>query len=110
MQSPVKGLTFSIPALYTPYYDYCDLSYEGDRYLYKIEQWDTWSFPAEFTEYNLSELNTTFAKGTWSTVKNSVTRTYVCNFTYVDASERARLKQFFTERNTFARGIAWSKK
>lgn len=109
LTSPVKGLLFTRPSLYTPYYYYSDLSYEGNRYLSKVEQIDTWKIPKTFKKYNFTNLNNSYAKGTWNSTKNSVTRTYSCEFTHIDASERDKLKKFFNERNNFTRGIAWSK-
>jgi hypothetical protein len=109
LQTPAKGLIFSLPALYVPQRSFSDLSYEGGRYLCRFEQTDTWSFPEEYGIFDCSTLNSDFGVGTWKTEKNTLHRSYSCIFSNIDASERENLKLFLNERNTFARGIAWSK-
>lgn len=109
LTSPAKGIIFTLPSIYTPDFEYCDLSYEGDRYLQKIDQTDTWIIPKGFGKYNFSNLTHQYGKGSWKKSKNSVTRSFSCKFSHIDASERDELKIFFNERSNFERGIAWSK-
>jgi len=109
LTSPAKGIIFSLPSIYTPDYEYGDLSYEGDRYLQKIDQTDTWIIPKGFGKYNFSNLTHLYGKGNWEKSTNLVTRKYSCKFSHIDASDRNELKNFFNERSSFERGIAWSK-
>jgi len=109
LQTPAKGLVFTIPSVYTPNYKYCDLSYEGNRYLSKIEQTDRWIIPPEFTKYNFSNFEHQYGKGVWISSQNTITRTYSCEFAHIDASDRDNLKKFFNERSNFEQGIAWAK-
>lgn len=109
LTSPARGIVFSLPSIYTPDYEYSDLSYEGDRYLKKIDQTDTWIIPKGFGKYNFTNFNGAYGKGSWNNSGNKITRTYSCKFSHIDASERKKLKNFFHERSNFERGIAWSK-
>lgn len=109
LTSPAKGIIFTLPSIYTPDFEYSDLSYEGCRYLQKIDQTDTWIIPKGFGKYNLSNLTHHYGKGSWEKSKNTVTRSYSCEFTHIEASERDKLKIFFNERSNFERGIAWAK-
>ena len=107
--SPEKGLVLDVPAIYTPVYEYSDLTYEGDRFLTHISQKDTWRFPREFGNFSVTMFKSKYGDGSWKTTNNSITRTYSCAFNRIDNSERSELKDFFTERSKFARGIRWSK-
>ena len=109
LTSPAKGIIFSLPSIYTPDYEYADLSYEGGRYLQKIEQTDTWIVPNGFSTYNFSNLTHQYGKGSWQKSKNTASRSYSCEFTHIESSERDNLKKFFNERSHFERGITWSK-
>lgn len=109
LTSPAKGIVLNLPSIYTPDYEYADLSYEGDRYLQKIEQTDTWIIPKGFGKFNLTNLNSSYGNGKWISSTNKITRTYSCEFSQIDASERDGLKKFLNERSNFERGIAWSK-
>jgi hypothetical protein len=109
--SPVKqGIVFSMPALCMPHYELCDLSYEGDRYLWRIEQIDTWTLPENFSTNGFEQLQSTFGKGEWSVTGNTITRSYRCDFTRITVAQRDSLQMFFNERNRFANGVVWMQK
>lgn len=107
ISSPSQGIILSIPSLYSPRFKFTDLSYEGDRYLAKIEQTDKWTVPQIFKKVSFENLDNQFAEGTWRKTKNKIIRKYSCNFSHIREKNKKHLKSFLTERRSFAHGTAW---
>jgi hypothetical protein len=109
LNAPELGIIFSQPDIHTPNYFYTDLTYEGDRYLYKVEQTDTWEIPKEFKKSNLLPFKNEYGEGHWVTINDKITRKYSCTFAHIKSEERFKLKKFLRERKEFAHGTIWSK-
>jgi hypothetical protein len=110
MVTPQKGVFLTLPSLHTPDYELCDLSNEGDRFLHRIEQNDTWTIPPEFTSPVTTDLNNAYGKGSWSIAGDQITRHYSTVFFHVDVVNKNELKAYIAERNKFARGVIWTQK
>jgi hypothetical protein len=98
----------SIPSLYIPQKDLSDLAYEGDRYLWKCEQHDTWIIPSEFSDAGFTTLQSEYGRGEWTMTGTSIQREYSNGFIRVPFSERKSLEVFFTKRKEFAHGSVWA--
>ncbi len=109
LTSPAQGIILSIPSIHIPHERFSDLTYEGDRYLWKVHQEDSWTLPNKFSKLNFSKLVSKYGNGQWEKNGNTITRIYKNDFLSVDNSEREKLKAFYHERSQFVRGIAWSK-
>lgn len=110
LTSPTNGLILSTPSLYTPHASFSDLSVEGNRYIAYCRQVDTWKIPTGYSKFNLSNLSSSYGKGSWTHSGNAVTREYACDTHFVTVTERKKLETFFKERRTFSHGIVWSGK
>jgi hypothetical protein len=106
--SPANGIAFSAPALCVPCHELGDLSYEGGRYLWRVEQTDTWVLPGKFGATGFTQLVSAFGSGSWTATDSIVTRSYCCDFSRIETPQRDSLKAFFDERSRFANGAVWS--
>lgn len=110
LQSTAEGITLAVPAICTPGYEQCDLSYEGDRYLRRVEQTDCWIIPEKFRNADFIRLDSPYGTGDWSLKNGMITRSYRCDFTRIGTTQRDSLRTFFAQRNRFSNGIMWSQK
>ncbi len=103
-----RSIIFAVPSLYTPNQHFSDLSNEGNRYLYEVNQTDTWIIPKDFNTFNFTNLSSKYSKGTWNSTNENITRIYSCEFKHIDESEREYLGKMLSKKNEFSRGIAWA--